>query len=86
MLFQFERFADILRMEQIISLFGSEFPRWTTKDRLLRSVGVADYVVTVLVPELAVMLIKEDMTVCDERAREILQKSARLEEMLHEEE
>ena len=27
----------------------------------MRKVGVADYVVTVLVPELAVMLIKEDM-------------------------
>ena len=70
-------------MEQIIYLFGSEFPRWAVKDRLLRSVGVADYVVTVLVPELAVMLIKEDMTVCDERAREILRESARLGEMLH---
>lgn len=52
----------------------------------LRSVRVADYVVTVLVPELAVMLTKEDMTACDERAREILQESARLGETLHGEE
>jgi hypothetical protein len=42
-------------------------------------VGVGVYVVTVLVPGLAVMLIKEDMKVCDdETARQILQKSTGL--------
>ena len=52
----------------------------------MRITGVADYVVTVLVPELAVMLIKEDMRACDEEARRVLRESARLGETLHEDE
>lgn len=65
---------------------GDEFRRRAVTDRLLRITGVADYVVTVLVPELAVMLIKEDMRACDEEARRILQESRRLGETLHEDE
>jgi hypothetical protein len=80
------RFADILRAEHIIFEFRSEFPGRASKDRLLRSVRVDDFVVTVLVPELAVMLIKEDMKVGDQRAREILQESAALGEILCEDE
>ena len=49
----------------------------------MRTTGVADYVVTVLIPELAVMLIKDDMRVCDKEARRILQDSRRLGEILH---
>jgi hypothetical protein len=72
-------------MEHIIFELRSDFPRRMPKDRLLRMVGVGAYVVTVLVPELAVMLIKEDMKVDDdETARQILQKSAGLGETLHE--
>jgi hypothetical protein len=72
-------------MEHIIFELRSDFPRRMPKDRLLRIVGVGAYVVTVLVPELAVMLIKEDMKVDDdETARQILQKSAGLGETLHE--
>lgn len=51
----------------------------------MREVGVGAYVVTVLVPELAAMLIKEDMKVDDDEiARQILQMSAGLGETLHE--
>jgi hypothetical protein len=72
-------------MEHIIFELRSDFPRRMPKDRLLRMVGVGAYVVTVLVPELAVMLIKEDMKVDDdETARQILRKSAGLGETLHE--
>ena len=52
-------------MEHIIFELRSDFPRRMPKDRLLRMVGVGAYVVTVLVPELAVMLIKEDMNRTD---------------------
>ncbi len=38
----------------------------------LYTTGVADYILTVLVPELAVMLIKEDMKMCDKMARQTL--------------
>jgi hypothetical protein len=72
-------------MEHIIFELTSDFPRRMNEDPLLCKVGVGAYVVTVLVPELAVMLIKEDMKVDnDETARQILQKSAGLGETLHE--
>lgn len=49
---------------------------------MVRTVGVADHVVTALALELTVMLIKEDMKVCSERARQILE-NMRLGETLH---
>ena len=66
--------------------FGCDLCRRAITDRLVRITGVADYVVTVLVPELAVMLIKEDMRACDEEARRVLRESARIGETLHEDE
>jgi hypothetical protein len=74
--------ADTLRMEHIIFAPGSQRSRWAVKGRLTRTVGVADHVVTALVLELTVMLIKEDMKVCSERARQILE-NMRLGETLH---
>lgn len=71
------------RSEHIIFGFRSEIPRLAVEDWLLRIVGVAEYITSVLIPELAVMLIKDDMKVCDERARQILEESARLGETLH---
>ena len=72
-------------MEHIIFDLRSDFSRQLRKDPLLRIVGVGAYIETVLVPELAVMLIKEDMKVDDdETARQILQKSTDLGETLHE--
>jgi RTC4-like domain len=46
-------------------------------NRLLRTTGIGSYVITVLVPELAVMLVNKGMKVCDESSRQILQESAR---------
>jgi hypothetical protein len=72
-------------MEHIIFELRSDFPQRMLEDPLLRMVGVGAYVVTVLVPELAVMLIKEDMKVDDdETAPQILQNSAGPGETLHE--
>lgn len=65
-----------------MATFGSELRRRAIRDRLMRTTGVADFVVTVLVPELAVMLIKEDMRTGDEEARRILQESRPLGEVL----
>jgi hypothetical protein len=77
--------ADIFRMEHIIFKLGSAFRRRTLEDPLFRTVGVGEYVAIVLIPELAVMLIKEDMKVDDDEiARQILQKSADLGETLNE--
>jgi hypothetical protein len=38
----------------------------------------SDYVITALVPELAVMLVKEDLKASDQTVRHVLQESARL--------
>jgi hypothetical protein len=53
-------------------------------DGLMLTIGIYHFVKAVLVPELAVMLIKKDMKACDESARQILQKGRRLGELLHE--
>ncbi len=70
-------------MEHIVAEFGSELRQIAVRDRLISSTGVADYILTVLVPELAVMLIKEDMKGSDKMARQTLQESTRLGETLH---
>jgi hypothetical protein len=71
-------------LEHILAEFGPELHRRSNSDGLIRTTGVSDFVITVLVPELAVMLVKEDMNVCDKTARQVLQESASLGEMLHE--
>jgi RTC4-like domain len=48
--------------------FGSKLHQRALTDGLMRAIGIGHYIVTVLVPELAAMLIKEDMKVCDESA------------------
>ena len=74
---------DAIRVEHILAEFGPELRRRAVSDGLIRTSGLIYYVITVLVPELAVMLIQEDMKVCDETARQILQVSAHLGETLH---
>ena len=70
-------------MQHIMMEFRCEL-REALKDQLVRTTGVGLYVTTVLVPELAAMLVKEDMKVCDASARQILHESARLGDILHE--
>ena len=62
-------------MEHILAEFGPELRRRAVSDRLIHASGLIYYVIIVLVPELAVMLIQEDMKVCDETTRQILQVS-----------
>jgi hypothetical protein len=71
-------------LEHILAEFGPEFRRRSNSDGLIRTTGVSDFVITVLVLELAVMLVKEDKNVCDKTARQVLQESASLGEVLHE--
>ena len=63
---------------------GFELRRRAVTDRLLRATGVTDYIITVLVPELAVMLVKEDINACDKTVWQVLRESARVGETLHE--
>ena len=66
--------------------FSSTLRSISTKDDFVAVQGVPTFVQLVLVPELTVMLVKGDMQVDDERAREILQESRDLGELLNEEE
>ena len=77
--------VDSIRSEFILDEFGSFLSRKAGIDPFLRTVGVADYVNAILVPELAVMLIMEDMRVDEKVARNIFYQSARLGELLNEE-
>jgi len=63
-------FADIFKTEHIVADFGSALRQNAVMHRFIYTTGVADYILTVLVPELAVMLIT-------------LRESVRLGETLH---
>lgn len=69
-----------------MSNFSSQIRRLAATDKLISSGGVSGYVQAVLVPELAVLLVKEDMQVEDEAARVILQESIQIGDLLNEEE
>ena len=69
-----------------MSNFSSQIRRLAATDKLISSGGVSGYVQAVLVPELAVLLVKEDMGVDDESARTILQESIEIGDLLNEEE
>lgn len=57
--------------------------RLATSDRIVKQAGVVGYAQSVLVPELAVRLVKEDMGVDDDAARQILRESISLGEKLN---
>ncbi|KAI1273398.1 RTC4-like domain-containing protein [Xylaria sp. FL0933] len=59
--------------------------RRAVEDKLISARTYTGYVQMVLVPELAVRLIMEDMSVAEERAREVLEESVEIGELLHEE-
>ena len=69
-----------------MSRFASKLRRLAASDKLIFSGGVSRYVQAVLVPELAVLLIKDDMKVDDEKAREIMRDSVDIGNLLNEEE
>ncbi len=69
-----------------MSRFASRLRRFAVDEPLISAGGVAGYVQAVLVPELAVMLVKDDMDVDEEQARVILSESSEIGHLLNEEE
>ena len=70
-----------------MSKFTSELRCLSASDDLISSGGVSEFVQAVLVPELALLLIKDDMNIDDEeQAREVLRNSVDIGHMLNEEE
>ncbi|KAI9695635.1 MAG: hypothetical protein M1820_008482 [Bogoriella megaspora] len=74
--------------ESIFSRFSAKMKELAARDDVLSlgGGGVAGFVQTVLVPELATILIKEDMHVDDMEARDLMVKSAAIGRLVHEEE
>lgn len=70
-----------------MSKFTSKLRHLSTSDDLISSRGVSEFVQAVLIPELALLLIKDDMGIDDEeQAREVLRNSVDIGHMLNEEE
>ena len=74
-------------MDHLAKAFHILLGELNISDKLISAGGgVSAYVQAVLVPELATALIKEDMGVNEDRAREIVKESAALGELVNEEE
>ena len=73
------------RMEGIMSKFSSEIRKLAATDKTISSGGVSNYVQAVLVPELAVLLVKEDMGCDDDAAKNVLKDSIDIGDLLNEE-
>ena len=69
----------------LVELFSDKIRNLATTDKLIPATGPAGYVQAVLVPELAVMLVREDLHVDEERAREVLCESADVGNLVHSE-
>ncbi|KAI1131746.1 RTC4-like domain-containing protein [Nemania abortiva] len=69
----------------IMNSLSDVIRRRAVEDKLISARSYTGYVQSVLVPELTVRLIMEDMSVTEERARDVLEESVEIGELLHEE-
>ncbi|KAL4871622.1 RTC4-like domain-containing protein [Aspergillus spectabilis] len=70
-------------LEALTSRFSRKLRRLAADDHIVKQAGVVGYTQAVLVPELAIKLIKEDMDVDDHSARQIMRESVLLGEKLN---
>ncbi|KAI4116536.1 MAG: hypothetical protein LQ338_007699 [Usnochroma carphineum] len=75
-----------IMMDHIMSNFASRIRKLAGTEKLVSAAGVSGFVQAVLAPELAVMLVKDDMQVDEEQARVILKESSDIGHLLNEEE
>jgi hypothetical protein len=73
----------IIRLDAVVGRFSRPLRRLATTDRIVKTAGVAGYAQCVLVPELAMRLVKEDMDVGDDSARQIMRDSMDIGQMLN---
>ncbi|POR36683.1 Uncharacterized protein TPAR_03122 [Tolypocladium paradoxum] len=71
--------------DYLVNEFGDLLKEKAVDDRVIAGRGSAAFIQSVLVAELAVQLIKDDMRVSVEEARDIMEASKALGEMVHEE-
>ncbi|KMU72555.1 hypothetical protein CISG_09671 [Coccidioides immitis RMSCC 3703] len=72
-----------LMMDAIITKFAAKLRRLGPSDSLMQAAGASGFVQAVLVPELTVMLVKDDMGVGDETARQIMRESNMIGNLLN---
>ncbi|PTU20570.1 hypothetical protein P175DRAFT_0478522 [Aspergillus ochraceoroseus IBT 24754] len=70
-------------LQAITARFARKLRHLAADDHIVKKAGVVVYSQAVLVPELAVRLVKEDMGVDDESARQILRESIEIGEKLN---
>ncbi|KAJ9267673.1 hypothetical protein DTO021C3_7318 [Paecilomyces variotii] len=70
-------------LHAVTTQFSKKLRRLATTDHLVKTAGVTTYAQAVLVPELTVLLVKEDMGVSDETARQILRETIDIGEKLN---
>ena len=63
--------------------FSHKLRRLAATDKIVKMAGIAGYAQSVLVPELAMRLVKDDMGVSDEVARHILRESISIGEKMN---
>jgi hypothetical protein len=65
----------ISRLNFVTSKYSGKLRQLAATDKVVKAAGAAAYAQAVLVPELTVLLIKEDMNVDSQDARQILRES-----------
>jgi hypothetical protein len=70
-------------MDHVMSKFSQRIRSLAGSDRTIANRGPSGYVQMVLAPELAMLLIMEDIGVDGQRAREIMKESIEIGDRLH---
>lgn len=71
------------RLQALNKHFSRKIYRLATNDPIANKAGVVGYAQSVLVPELAMRLVREDMNVDDETARQIMRESIDIGEKMN---
>ena len=66
--------------------FGQQIRDIAPRHTLIADIGVASYILTVLVPELTILLIRDDMKITRKKAHIVLKESTELGEILNDDE
>ncbi|OJD12419.1 hypothetical protein AJ78_06983 [Emergomyces pasteurianus Ep9510] len=71
-------------MDAIINHFAGKFKHLAPTDGLIKAAGVSGFVQSVMVPELTVLLVKEDMNIEDAAARQVMRDSREIGNLINE--
>jgi hypothetical protein len=70
-------------MDYIMTIFSDTIRKLAGSDRIIAARSAVGYIQMVLAPEVATLLVMEDMSVDETQARTILQESTSLGDLLH---